>query len=219
MSIGLSDDNANMDQHPNAPQASAATPQSLSPEQLGEIARAKQRGVKLQRAVRVATTDAWITTIFAVGAILTSCGGIDQLAIGIALAFVAFNSFRGAAGLKRFDRTAPGRLAFNQVFLASAIILYAAYELWAISTGRSALLQALAGNASYGGLGDMGQSVDSIRDLIVWALKLTYILLMLGTIVGQGLTALYYRSRRRILEDYLAQTPQWVVDLQKAQLG
>ncbi len=198
--------------------ASNVAPAALTPEQLAEIARAKQRGVKLQRAVRVATTDAWITAIFAVGAILTSCGGIDQLAIGIALAWVAFTSFRGAARLKRFDRSAPGRLAFNQVFLASAIILYAAYELWAISAGKSALLQALAGNASYGGLGDMGQAVDSIRDLIIWALKATYILLMLGTIVGQGLTAMYYRSRLQILEDYLDQTPQWVVDLQKAQL-
>jgi hypothetical protein len=208
-----------MDPHSNAPKASAAASPALTPEQLGEIARAKQRGVKVQRAVRVATTDAWITAIFAAGAILTSCGGIDQLAIGIALAFVAYNSFRGAAGLKRFDLAAPGRLAFNQVFLASAIILYAAYEFWLVSTGKSALLQALAGNTSYSGLGDMGQSVDSIRDLIVWALKLTYVLLMLGTIVGQGLTALYYRSRRRLLDDYLHQTPQWVVDLQKAQLG
>jgi hypothetical protein len=199
--------------------AAKVTPAVLTPEQLSEIARAKQRGVKLQRAVRVATTDAWITAIFAVGAILTSCGGIDQLAIGIALAWVAFTSFRGVAGLKRFDRSAPGRLAFNQVFLASAIILYAAYELWLVSTGKSALLQALAGNTSYGDLGDMGQTADNLRGLVVWALKLTYVLLIFGTIVGQGLTALYYRSRRQILDAYLEQTPQWVVDLQKAQLG
>jgi hypothetical protein len=204
------------------PASGKATPALvLSEDQLAELARAKQRGAKLQRAVRVATTDAWITAIFAGGAILTSCGGIEQILIGLALGYVAFNSFRGAAGLKRFDRGAPGKLALNQIILASAIILYASVELWLVSSGKSALLKVLAGDTKYGDLdlGAAGKMADDMRDIIIFALRMTYVLLILGTILGQGLMALYYRSRRRILDEYMNQTPQWVVDLQKAQMG
>ena len=204
------------------PASGKATPSpELSADQLAELALAKQRGAKLKRAVGVATTDAWITAIFAGGAILTSCGGIEQILIGLALGYVAFNSFRGAAGLKRFDRSALDKLALNQIVLASAVILYAAFELWLVSSGKSALLKALAGDTKYQdlGLGSAGKMADDMRDIIIFALRMTYLLLILGTILGQGLMALYYRSRRRILDEYLNQTPQWVVDLQKSQLG
>jgi hypothetical protein len=226
--VGDSDDNDDMSQNPpnipdyRGPASGKATPSpELSADQLAELARAKERGAKLKRAVRVATADAWVTAIFAAGAILTSCGGIEQFLIGLALGWVAFNSFRGAARLKRFELDAPGRLAFNQIVLASAIILYASYSLWQVSTGKSALLKVIAGDTNYGemGLGSAGKMVGDIQNIIIFALKLTYLLLIIGTIVGQGLTALYYKSRRRILDEYLNQTPQWVVDLQKSQLG
>jgi hypothetical protein len=33
----------------------------------------------------------------------------------------------------------------------------------------------------------------------------------------QGGTALYYFSRRRLIEDYVAETPEWVRDVQRTQ--
>jgi hypothetical protein len=188
------------------------TPAGLSPEHIAEVARAKTRSKKIQSAIRVATIDAWITAFFAVGAILTSCGGIDQILIGVALAVVAFNSFRGVRGLKRLDTAAPARLALNQILLASAIILYAAYQLWAVSTGHSALGEAVKSQLSAPGI-----DLDDIIRLVTWILKLTYVLLIVGTIIFQGLAALYYKSRRKVLDDYISQTPQWVIDLQRAQ--
>ena len=42
-----------------------------------------------------------------------------------------------------------------------------------------------------------------------------YVGLILGSILFQGLTAVYYSSRTKILEDYLATTPQWIIDYQR----
>jgi len=147
-----------------------------------------------------------------VGAILTSCGGIDQLLIGIFLGFIAFRSFRGAAGLKRYDRAAPMTLAMNQLVLASGIILYAAYQLWAIANGHSGLMEDIRSQLTVPGF-----QLDDTISLLASVLKLTYILLIVGTIIFQGLTARYYRSCLKVLDEYLTQTPQWVIDLQKAQ--
>jgi len=40
---------------------------------------------------------------------------------------------------------------------------------------------------------------------------------MVVTVVFQGLNSLYYFTRGRVLRGYLAQTPAWVVDVQRCQ--
>lgn len=195
--------------------ASQKMPQglTLTPEQLQAISQAKVRGKKLQRSIRVARTDAWIAAILAGGAILTSCGGIVQLLIGVFLAYIAFRSFRGAAGLKRLDRKAPTALAINQLVLASGAILYFAYQLWTLQTGHSAIIEEIRKQISLPGLSDMDDTIN----LVISIFKLAYASLILVTMVFQGLMARYYHSRLKIIDEYLTQTPQWLIDLQKAQ--
>lgn len=178
------------------------------------------RGKKVRRATTVAYTDAWISAVFAGCGILSGCFGIDNLLIGLAMGFVAFNSFRGARGLKNLDLQAPGKLALNQLMLAAFLTLYFAYQLWGISTGKSALAQALSGSGGdYKDLGDMGASLNQVQDLVTRGMYIAYASLIAGTVIVQGLTALYYAGRKKYLQAYIEQTPRWVIDLQRARIG
>ena len=43
-----------------------------------------------------------------------------------------------------------------------------------------------------------------------------YSALMLFAIVGPGLTAMYYQSRRKFIEQYANESARWITDLQRA---
>ncbi len=139
--------------------------------------------------------------------LMSLLSGWVALFLGIALAIVSVNSFRGANRLKRFDRTAPAALAMNQCFLAASIILYASYSLY----------QGLNGKADLGQVAEldpgMAASIGGIERLIFWAI---YGGLIVGTVIAQGLTAIYYGTRKKYLEAYLDQTPAWVIEMQAA---
>jgi hypothetical protein len=42
--------------------------------------------------------------------------------------------------------------------------------------------------------------------------------LIVGTVIVQGLESIYYATRAKYLRDYLDQTPQWVIDLNRSQM-
>ncbi len=56
-----------------------------------------------------------------------------------------------------------------------------------------------------------GLPADSIANLTL----LVYGIAILLTLLFQGLNARYYFARVQLLADYLRETPDWVVDLQK----
>jgi hypothetical protein len=182
-----------------------APPPGLTAEQIREIRQAQERGKKIRRAVTVARTDAGITGAFGVMAILSFWLGVENVVVGAALCVLALNSLRGARRLQKFDLAAPGILGMNQVYLAGVIILYALYALHAGLSGNSPYTQQLREL----GAGDLA----GLERTIYW---LVYGGLIVGTIVAQGLTALYYFSRARHLEAYLKDTPQWVRELEAA---
>jgi len=43
--------------------------------------------------------------------------------------------------------------------------------------------------------------------------------LIVGTLIFQGLNSIYYFTRAKLLRAYLAETPPWVVELQRCQAG
>jgi hypothetical protein len=56
-------------------------------------------------------------------------------------------------------------------------------------------------------------------DRLFWLLNLAiYGGLILGTTLGQGLTAFYYHTRRRHLVAYVSSTPAWIIEIQKAHI-
>ncbi|MGN6369647.1 MAG: hypothetical protein ACTHN5_15415 [Phycisphaerae bacterium] len=200
---------------PSAPPASHPVPAAaspLTPEQVLQFQHAQTRGKKVRRAVAVAMTDGYFTAIGAATTILFGLFDPSALVLGVALAVLSVNAFRGARRLKRFDLSAPRLLAINQLLLAAVLVLYCFYAFWAFSRGNSDLAKELSDPQ----LANLGVDMKSLTWNIMLAL---YGGLAFSSIVAQGLTALYYFTRKRVLADYLAQTPAWVVTLQKAQAG
>jgi len=196
----------------------APDPAPLTPDQLFIAKRAHDRAKKIRRAAGVARLDAIVTGLFALLSLASVLFDASAIVISVALLAVAFNSFRGASRLRRFDPSAPKLLALNQLFLAFCIICYAAVAIWQVQFGNSQILSALVGDkASMAALSDAGVDVKSILAFAKNVMTLTYGALIVGTLAAQGFTAWYYWSRKPLLETYLEQTPSWAIELQKHQ--
>jgi hypothetical protein len=181
----------------------------LSPEHLWQLGEARRRGAKIRRAVSVATFDGWATGLF--GALTFICGIFSWigLVLGAAMLTVAYVEFRGARRLRQLDASAAASLGWNQVALGSALLIYAAYSLWNVFYSHSLVVDQLLNTPELGGMG----SIESLARLIG---VLIYGTLAAVAIFGQGGTAWYYFSRRKHVEAYLRETPQWILDAQRA---
>jgi hypothetical protein len=199
---------------PPAPPPSPAAPAPLTPDQVRQFQSAVARGKKVRRAAAVALADGYFTAIGAATTFLFCAFSFDlsALLLGLVLLVLSFNSFRGARRLKRFDLSAPPLLALNQLALAAAIVLYCAVSYWQFSHGHSDLAKELSDPQ----LASAGVDMKSL----IWDIMLALYGGVAGaSIIAQGLTALYYITRKQVITDYLAQTPPWVISIQKAQAG
>lgn len=197
---------------PAASVAAAPPPAAprLSPEQLKQIADARHRSTKIRKGVNVALFDGWSIAIFAG---LTLLGGLFSpvsLMLGAGMAAVAFVELRGVKRLRQLDATAPKLLAWNQVFLAALLLTYALFSLWKIYTGRTELAGQLA---AYPELATVAGDIEQLSKMIG---LLIYGSLIAVAIFGQGGTALFYLSRKKYIDAYLRETPQWIIDAQRA---
>jgi hypothetical protein len=193
--------------------AAAAEAGPLTPEQLLIVKRAAERSKKIRRAASVATLDGSIMALFTAVCLASAIFDFwSGILLGIALGIVTINSFRGAAGIRRFDPSAARLLTFNQFFLAFSVIVYAAIALYLAT--RTPLLADPQLKQIKELDPTMAANIQSLTDLVT---KTLYIGLIVGTAIAQGLTAWYYWSRKKMIEDYLEQTPGWAVDLQKQQ--
>jgi hypothetical protein len=190
-----------------------AGPPGLSPEHFAQLAEARRRSKKIRRAAAVATFDGWATGVFGaltflVGLIAFSWVG---LALGAAMLVVAWVEFRGARQLRQLDPAAANSLAINQLFLGAALLTYAMFSLWTVFHSQTFITQQLANSPelSQAGLG----SIESLAKMLG---LLIYGTLAAVAIFGQGGTALYYATRRKHVEAYRRETPQWILDAQRA---
>jgi hypothetical protein len=194
---------------PVAPVAPLPTA-GLSPEQMRQMADAWLRAKKVRRGVSVAMFDGWTVAIFAG---LTLLGGLFSpvgLLLGLGMATAAYVELKAAKRLKALDPAACKTLAWNQVFLGAILFLYACYSLWTIYSGRSALNSELS---KYPELSQFAVDIEQMSKLIG---LLIYGTLIAVAIFGQGGTALFYLSRRKYVDAYLRETPQWILDAQRA---
>lgn len=124
------------------------------------------------------------------------------LAIGLALALVAFNELRGGAALRRFEPHAPTRLALNQVGCAVLSVIYAAIGYRDATTGPG-----IAGRVAIGdpNIESMIAGMESTITLAVYAG------IAVGGLVFCGSCSLYYATRRSWLRGLLNETPTWAL--------
>lgn len=177
----------------------------LNPEQLETLAVANVRlNKQILGATKLATFNAWSLAVFGGLSLLSGLFSFAGLVIGVVLLAFAWNEFRGRTLFRNLDCEGPRVLAQNQIGLAGALLLYCArssYQAWTNRSGELAQLEAA-----------LGISPDDVAGLTV----LVYGIVFVVTALVLGLTARYYRVRGRRLEEYRAETPEWVIDIQRS---
>jgi len=181
----------------------------LSSQHRQELSQANRRAKKVLGAAKVATFNGWSFGVFAAMSLVFGMFSITSLLVGVGLGVVAWNEFRGRDLLRGFDPRGPHLLGWNQVGLIGLLVVY---SLWCIFIG-------LTGPNPYQAYIDQSPELDSMLGPIVGL----HVILTLGvygtvivvSVIFQGLNALYYFKRGKLLETYLRQTPPWIIELQR----
>lgn len=181
----------------------------LSDEHLRQLAASHAATRTIRRAIGVARFDGWAVGVFAALTILFGVGSISGIVLGAALGAVAAVELSAANRLRRFDVAATRVLGFNQLALAAVLTAYALWRIHAVVTGPGAY-------AAYAGEADLARALAPVEDLTRLINLVTYAALIAIAVFAQGGLSLYYFTRAAHVRAYLAQTPGWVIDIQKA---
>lgn len=194
-------------------QARSITPDSrpLSPEHHAQIARAQQQRKKINRAIKIASFNAWSFAVFAGFSLFFALFSISALVAAVVLAGLACNEFRGRRQLINLDPVGPRTLGINQVACCVLIALYCGLQITSAITGPGPYAQAIEQAP------ELAETLQPMEGLIQTATLATYALILIVGVATQGATAWYYFSRKRWLNAYLQHTPDWVLDLDRVQ--
>lgn len=176
----------------------------LSPEQQEKLASANARAQKILAATKVATFNGWTIGAFAAITLPFALFSLTALVIGVGMAIVARNEFRGRGLLRRFDPHGPQLLWRNQVGFMTLIIGYCVWSIYSALTNPIPQLEELEAA--------MGATAGLVTNLTVAVYSVVIVL----TLVFQGLNARYYFARIKLVQGYLEETPVWIIDLQRA---
>ncbi len=176
----------------------------LTAEQRQELADASRRAQALASAGKIATFNGWTIGGFAAITLVFGLFSLTTLILGLGMAVVARNEFRGRALLRSFDPAGPRLLGQNQLGFMTLIILYCCWSMYRTLYGPG--LQ----------LGGLEQVLGDAEELVTTLTLVVYGGVIVATLLLQGLNSRYYWTRVRILEEYLHDTPAWVVELQRS---
>jgi len=185
----------------------------LSESHRREISVARQRSETIRRAGRVANFNGWVTAVLAVLSLPFAFFSVSSAAMTVVLALVAFIEFRGRRRLLNFEPSGATLLGWNQAGFLAAIIVYCIWSLYANLTAPSPFssdpqTQALIEES----LGALEGLEDLSRQIVI----VLYVSVIVLSVLFQGGNALYYFSRRKHVEKFVAETPEWVRDLLSA---
>jgi hypothetical protein len=193
--------------------ATPADPQGpLSPENYRQLAEAQERAKKLRKAAGVASFNGWSTAIFAGLSAPFALFSVVGFIITLGLTMVAWNEFRGRARLLKFDPTGPTLLGWNQLGFLALIVGYCCWSIYAGQSASSELTNQIKADPQIAHTLNQLGDIEALQRMLVLAVYGTVIVL---SIFFQGLTALYYFSRRKIVASYVQETPAWVLEVQR----
>ncbi len=184
----------------------------LSPQDRQDLSQANQQARNILRAGNVATFNGWSASIFAGVSLLSALFSVTALCVGVGLAVIARNEFRGRKLLRWFDPRGTRLLGWNQI---GFIVLLIAYSLWSIYvtlTGPNTYDVYIAKHP------ELAQVLGPIGSMYTTLTLAVYSGVIVFSVIFQGLNARYYFKKDRLLKAYLRQTPDWIVDLQRASL-
>lgn len=183
----------------------------LSAEHHTQIAQAQQRRKKLNRAGKIASFNAWSFAVLAGLSVPFALLSPSSLIGAAALGVLAWNEFRGRRHLRQLDPRGPMTLGYNQLAFCGLITLYCGYQIFKAMTGPGLYAESMDATPQ------LAEMLGPMQELIKTATISAYALMLIAGVAVQGGTAWYYFSRKRWLQDYLRQTPQWVIDLDRTQ--
>jgi hypothetical protein len=175
----------------------------LSPEQKQQLADAGERSTKILGAARVAAFNGWTIGFFAAVSLLFAFSGLTALLMGLGLGWIAWNEFKGRDRLRAFDPTAATFLGKNQLHFMGLVLTYALWSVYRTLTEPIPHLD------------EIEEAIGPIGDLVTSITVSVYLVVILLTVLFQGLNAKYYFARGPMLEEYLKNTPEWVVEMRK----
>lgn len=178
----------------------------MSPEEQRQLAEAGARARKIRAAAGLAGFNGWSLAICSASTLALSWTSALGLALAAALGGLAWIELRGRKGILALDARAARVLGKNQLALLALIIAYCIWNMLRASdpsaTGSAELDELIAAD----GIGPL------VSDLTV----LVYGLVIAASVLFQGYCARYYFARERMIRAYLAQTPEWIVELQRS---
>jgi hypothetical protein len=178
-----------------------------------ELSAARDRAKTIRKAARVAGFNGWTTAAAAAfsAMFLLFDRSPAAIAITLGLSIVAYNEFRGRKRLLNFDPSAATMLGWNQLGLLAAIVIYC---LWMLSGTSAEAVGAFSTQMDSATRKEMLNMVGDLEGLYKTASLALYGGVIVLSVLFQGGNALYYFTRRRHVEDFIAETPQWVRDVQ-----
>jgi hypothetical protein len=187
------------------------TADPLTTEHREQLAEAQQRRRKLKIASIVAAFNAWSFAILAVFSLLFVFFSLASLIVAALLAGLAFNEFRGRRQLLRLDPRGPKTLGINQVVCCILIVVYCGIMIAKTLLGPGVYESIIQESPE---LADM---LEPLADFIQLVTLAVYGVVLFAGVTMQGLTACYYFAQQRAMNDYLQQTPAWILELDRAQ--
>ena len=176
----------------------------LTSDQRQELSDANERARKILRAANVAAFNGWTIGILAAFGILSGIFSITALVMGVGMAVVARNEFRGRKLVRQFDSSGPRLLGRNQLGFMGLIIAYCLWSMYQAVSNPITDIQGLEAIA------------DSYGSLVTELTLAVYGGVIALTVLFQGMNARYYFTRIKLVEDYCRETPGWIIDLQRS---
>ena len=178
----------------------------LTLEQELELRDAKERAGSFLGATKVASFNGWSIGFFAVVSIVFGLFSLTSFLVGVCLAVVARNEFVGRDRLRSLDPSGLELLWRNQLGFMSVIIAYCVWSIYrAVAAPAPTIIADLTELLGVG-----------VEDLFQSVTLTLYVVVIAATGIFQGLNARYYFVRVSKIRDYVRDTPQWVLDVQRA---
>lgn len=196
-----------MTSQPNANADSSSEARPLSPAQTEELATAMQRAVKILGAAKVAALTGWTVGACGVLTLLLTLFSPAGVLLGGALVVVAWNELEGRRQILKFDAGGPRRLARNQLWLLAIIVVYC----------LAAIFKARFYPAP--GLSELETLLELGEGFVAGAATAGYALVLAVGAAFQWGMYRYHAARIGLLEEYVRETPAWILEVQRIVRG
>ena len=192
----------------------------LSPDQLVQLQGAQRQLRKLRRAAGVAKFNSVTSAVIGICAgfgVLISLllGSFDVLGlvVTVGLLAVAWNEGRARKKLLQLVPGSGRELGWNQLAFLALIAAYCLYQIFYVVNQPNRLDDAIAQSP------EVADMIGSLAETSHTIGRLIYQAVLAISVVTVGGNAWYYFACNRRLDTYLAETPNWVLDIQRVTHG